>query len=259
MKRTHAVILAAGVGRRLGAVFDGEPKCLLHFDHVSLLARQLTHLAEAGVSRLTIVTGHKAARIEQALVHIAPSVAPDMAVAVLFNPDYRKGSALSCQTAAPALLSGDSVLLMDADVLCDARMLGRLLTSPHANCLLVDRALPPGDEPVKFAAREGIPVGFGKRLSAGVAHDTIAESVGFFRLTPEMAGELVHCCNGYQRAGDSEAPYEHPLRDLMLAQSQAFGYEDITGLPWIEIDFPEDVQRARSHVLPRLYDMPVAS
>jgi choline kinase len=51
---------------------------------------------------------------------------------------------------------------------------------------------------------------------------------------------------------------EDPLRDVILEAPDVFGFEDITGLPWIEIDFPEDVVRARTEVLPRLLDLPRA-
>ena len=37
-----------------------------------------------------------------------------------------------------------------------------------------------------------------------------------------------------------------------------FEVEDITGLPWVEIDFPEDLDKATSEVFPRLVDLPLA-
>jgi hypothetical protein len=49
--------------------------------------------------------------------------------------------------------------------------------------------------------------------------------------------------------------YEKPMRDVILATS-AFGFEDVTDLPWIEIEFPEDVRSARSEILPRLMELP---
>lgn len=54
------------------------------------------------------------------------------------------------------------------------------------------------------------------------------------------------------RDADANAPYEHALRDLLPGDPERFGYEDITGLPWIEIDYPEDVERAGNEIEPRL-------
>lgn len=248
----HAVILAAGVGRRLAPIIGGEPKCLLSFGGASLLERQLAMLAEAAVERLTLVTGSGAGQVERALRVLAPRVAPDLAVTTVFNPDFRLGSVLSCLAAAPALESGEEILLMDADVLCDARMVERLIASAHGNCFLLDRDFMPGDEPVKLCVRAGRLVEFAKRLPEDLVYDAIGESVGFFRLAPAMAASLARQCRQYKRRRDVEAPHEHALRDLLLAQPQAFGYEDVTGLAWIEIDFPEDVTRANSQVLSRL-------
>ena len=52
----------------------------------------------------------------------------------------------------------------------------------------------------------------------------------------------------------SERPMEDAIAAVLRAVSPPFGFEDVTGLPWIEIDFPEDVERAENEILPRLVD-----
>jgi choline kinase len=47
-------------------------------------------------------------------------------------------------------------------------------------------------------------------------------------------------------------PHEEALRDLFLERSHRFHVADVTGAPWIEIDFPIDVERAAREVLPQL-------
>ena len=47
---------------------------------------------------------------------------------------------------------------------------------------------------------------------------------------------------------------EEAIRDLLQATPHEFGFEDITDLPWLEIDFPEDIRRAEHEILPRLLD-----
>jgi len=248
----HAVLLAAGVGRRLIEVTGGGPKCLLPFDGVSLLERHLRQLAAAGVHRLTIVTGCEAMQIQQVLAAIVPDAAPEMTIDTIQNPDFRLGSALSVLAARAVLEAGDDVLLMDADVLYDRRMLARLINSPHDNVILMDRDVDASDaEPVKLAVAGAVPVGFDKQLPADLDYDTIGESVGFFRLTADMTAGLVAACEQVCRA-DADAPYEHALRDVLLASPGAFGIEDVTGLPWIEIDYPQDVDRAVDEILPQL-------
>ena len=146
--------------------------------------------------------------------------------------------------------AGRPVVLMDADVLYDGRLMARLIASRHSNCLLLDREIEPGDEPVKLCVADGRIVDFRKRPTA--AHDWHGESVGFFRFTPEAAAELAARCEDYVAAGRRAIEYEEPIRDMLQASPPGlFGFEDISGLPWTEIDFPEDVEKA-SGLLPRL-------
>ncbi len=245
----RAIILAAGIGARLAGRGGGLPKCLLRFAGKSLLQRQLEALQACGVDDVTIVTGYRAGALTGALEGLGGVVAPR----VVYNPDYRSGSMVSLWVARADLCRGDGVLLMDADVLFDRRVLQRLLRSPYGNCLLMDRHLEAGEEPVKLCLRDGLPVALGKRVPPGLDWDLRGESVGFFRLSGPIAQELADTVGRFIRAGRGHEPHEEALRELLLCQAPGgFGVEDISGLPWIEIDFPEDVCRAQTEVLPWL-------
>jgi choline kinase len=146
---------------------------------------------------------------------------------------------------------------MDADVIFHPAILDALIHSNHGNCFLLDRAYTSGDEPVKIAVAGGTIVEFRKSLASGLVYDTIGESVGFFRFEPACAAALMGRCQEYEAEGRDDAPHEEVLRDLLLAQPQSFGYEDITGLPWVELDFSEDILRAEQQVLPAIHrDLP---
>jgi choline kinase len=90
------------------------------------------------------------------------------------------------------------------------------------------------------------------RKQVQVDYDYCGESVGFFRFSPAMAQKLINTAERYISGGCLDEPHEEAIRDILLAEPQAFGFEEVTGLPWIEIDFPEDVIRARNEILPRL-------
>jgi len=247
-----AVILAAGVGKRLGAGPDHPPKALLRFSGKSLLARHLEILRHAGVDEAVVAVGYRADLFERELASIGAGGPVPFARCVL-NPDYREGSIVSLWTIREELAAGGDVLLMDADVLYDHRLMERLVESRHANCFLMDRDIEPGEEPVKLCVRAGEIVDFHKRVRN--AYDYCGESVGFFRLSPKIAGRLSETAAAYIAAGRREEWYEEAVRDVLLAAPRGtFGFEDITGLPWIEIDFPEDLRRAREDIVPRLRD-----
>jgi len=245
----HAIILAAGRGSRLAEHNpEGRPKCLMEFGGRSLLDRHLDILNQFGVRKLDLVVGYEA---DQIIDHVGTLFfRPD--VAFQYNPRYEQGSVLSLLAARDALESDEPVLVMDADVLYHPSILQALIASDCENCYLLDRDFTPGDEPVKIAVRDGVMVEFRKQLADGLAYDTIGESVGFFRFGPDCAAAIAAECARFEAEGQGDAPHEEALRNVLLRQPDDFGYEDVSGMPWIEIDFPEDVVRATDEVLPAI-------
>jgi len=240
-----AIILAAGVGRRLGEAQDG-PKILLRFGDETLLSRHLSALSQNGVQDVSITVGHCRELVEAEVARLGWTDR----VRFVPNPRYREGSLVSLSVQEMLLRAGRPVLLMDGDVLYDHRMLAALIEAPGENVLLLDREIEPGDEPVKICFRGGTIVDFRKRPEH--AHDSHGESVGFFRFSGPMAAALADRCASYVAAGRTEVEYEEAIRDLILAEPARFAAADVTALPWVEIDFPEDVRRARDEILPQL-------
>jgi choline kinase len=226
---------------------DAPPKILLRFGGNSLLARHLTILDACGVREIAIAVGYRASDLrEEVTRHERGS-----GVAFIENPSFRDGSLVSLWHAREVLRSGAPILLMDGDVLYDRRLMTRLLESPHENAFLLDRAIEPGEEPVKLCIDQGRIVDFHKRPQH--AHQWHGESVGFFRFSPTVAAELADRVEEYVMARQTGLEYEEAIRDMILAhRGGGFGFEDISGLPWIEIDFPEDARRAEATVLPNL-------
>jgi len=245
----HAIILAAGRGSRLAEHNpEGHPKCLMEFGGRSLLARHLDWLYRLGIRQADLVIGYEADRVIEHVGTLASR--PD--IAFHFNPRYEQGSVLSLWAAGDTLTAGAPVLVMDADVLYDPAILQRLVDTDIENCYLLDRDFDHGDEPVKIAIRDGVMVDFRKQLADGLTYDTIGESVGFFRFGPDCAAAIAAECARFDEEGLADAPHEEALRNVLLAAPQDFGFEDVSGLPWIEIDFPEDVVRASEEILPAI-------
>jgi choline kinase len=242
-------MLAAGVGHPLGMGDDAPPKALLRFGGQTLLGRHLEILAHFGLFDLTLVVGHQAHAIEQELRAIG---AQDR-VRTCFNPDYRGSSLLSLWMLRDVLRAGEPVLYMDADVLYDRRLLDRLLGSAQADCVLIARG-DPDPEWLEVRIRDDRIVAFDKGVMLPEC-DIRAEWVGFARFSAANAARLAGAIGRYVAGGEVDVIYEKPMRDVILATG-AFGFEDVTDLPWIEIDFPADVRRARAEILPRLMGLP---
>jgi choline kinase len=174
-------------------------------------------------------------------------------VETVFNADYEEGSIVTLWTVREQLSRGGDVILMDGDVLYDHRMMEVLLESRHANCFLLDRNFETGDEPTKLCVRDGNLVEFHKQVN--VPFDFWGESVGFFRLGEDVARRLVPTTRRYLDEGRRRELYDEALRDILLADPPgSFAFEDVTGVPWTEIDFLEDVEWAAAQILPRLIE-----
>ena len=246
----RAIILAAGRGSRLQLLEDRQlPKCLLKFAGVSLLERHLRLLRKAGVDEVVLALGFRHEQVEGELDRLGWQPRPE----IVLNPRFELGSVLTVHTVAEPLTRGSDVLLMDADVLYHERIMSALVAGRGpVNRVLLDRDFEAGDEPVKLCVRDGVPVELRKQLPADLQYDTIGESVGFFRFDAAAARRFAAIVADYVGSGRAKLPHEEAIRDLLRESSQRFEVADVTGAPWIEIDFPADVARAEQEVLPLL-------
>lgn len=239
------VLLAAGVGKRLQGMAGG-PKVLLKFGGQTLLERHLAALRANGITDISLTVGFEAGKIRAEIDRLGLTGE----VRLVENPDYRLGSLVSLHVQDKVMRGGRPVILMDGDVLYPPEMIARLIAAPQENVLLLDRNLEPGDEPVKICLKDGRIVDFRKKPVH--QHEWHGESVGFFRFSPDMAAILADVCADYVAAGRTGEEYEEAIRDRILLEPDRFDFTDISDIPWTEIDFSEDVARARNIILPKL-------
>lgn len=239
----NAVVLVAGVARRLAPLTDTTHKALLAVGGRPILARMLESLAAAGVGKAVLVVGHCADELRR----VAGDRVGRMAVAYVDNPEYTRGSCLSLYAARPYL--GEPVLVMDADVLFPRVFLRRLLDAPAPSALLLDRGFADTGEEVKVYTRGDRVIALGKKVVPD-AYDSVGEGVGFFKCGAEAGPELVRCLRKVIDESRGANEYEDAIQ--MLLGTRHVGWVDVTGLPWTEIDFVEDLRRAEADVLPHV-------
>ncbi|MBI3568146.1 MAG: NTP transferase domain-containing protein [Gemmatimonadetes bacterium] len=233
----RAVILAAGRGTRLRAVHE-PPKCLLPIGGVTLLERYLTTFDALGVAT-TVVAGYRADAV-RACVRAAAPRAPRAPCDVLVNDEYELGSIVSLAVGLRAV--DDALLLLDGDVFFHPALLQRLVRSPHPNVLLVDIGS-------SFTGEEymaGLDAGRVRTLRRALVsgHEETGEWVGFARLAADATARLRAAVDRQVAAGATSGGYEDALASLLPDVHVRAVPTD--GLPWVEIDFPEDVARAEA-------------
>lgn len=243
-----AVMLAAGMGTRLyGTGEDQPPKALLRFEGKTLLQRHVEILKACGVEELVLVLGYRRDEIEAEL----QAIGAEGFVRTYFNPDFHDGPVVSLWTARDVLRSGSEILFMDADVLYPPLLIERLIDSPHATCFLFDGHVDTGEDPVRICIRGGQIADFGKMIEG--EFDAVGEWPGFMKIAPAVARRIADATERYVEGGQVKLAYEPAMRDVLLASEPGtFGFEDITGVPWIEIDFPSDLVRAQHIIYPQV-------
>jgi choline kinase len=242
----NAIILAAGVARRLAPLTDKTQKCLLRVGGQPVLARMLAALAAMRIRETVLVVGHCADQIRV----LAGRRVGDMAIRYIENPDYARGSVLSLYAARAHL--AEPALVMDADVLFPRVFLRRLLDAPAPSALLIDRDFQDTGEEVKLYTRGERVIALGKKV-VPEAWESVGEGVGFFKCGAEAGPELVRMLAKVIEEGSGLEEYEDALHRLVARCHVAA--VDVTGLPWTEIDFADDLRRAELDVLPRVIEL----
>jgi 1L-myo-inositol 1-phosphate cytidylyltransferase len=228
----EAVILAAGSGSRLRAVAPVKP--LVPVGGRPLLLRVLDSLAAAGVGRATIVTGHGAAEVEEAVAGRAP-----LPLAFRHNPDWAVAPQGRSLLAARDCVRPGTLLLM-GDHLVAPRLVALLLAEPAAPLLLaVDRRLghPFVDEADVTRVRT---MGRGSRRPIAAIGKWLlvydALDTGAFRIGPELVALL----GQEPDLTLSEAVGRLAARGMAEAL-------DIGDAPWLDIDDARALALASAH------------
>jgi choline kinase len=244
----ESIMLAAGIGSRLSESNENyPPKCLLSFNGKSLLARHIEILKSYKIQKLTLIVGYRAEEIEAEISKINGS----SFVETIVNRDYREGSIVSLSHAKKAMESGMDILFMDADVLYHSNLIERLVSSKQDCHILYDRDYEPGDDPVLLCLNDDKIVEFKKNPI--LRFDDVGEWPGFVKWSSKAAIELINIIDRKINSGQTKLPCENAFREYMLkTETQNIYCDDITGIPWIEIDFPDDIDRARNVILPAI-------
>lgn len=234
-----AIILSAGQGSRLGHLTADSPKCLIDFGGRSLLDRQLDTLAASGVEEAVVVTGFRDDRIEAALAR--RSGGPR--VRTVFNPFYKVADNTGSLYIAREELAGD-VLIWNGDTMVSPELMARVVGNDRAGiCVTIDRKDAYDADDMKVVEEDGRLRAIGKRLETGVN----AESIGLLAFRDGGAERFREAIEQAMRSPEGTTIWY--LRVIHhLAQVSDIWTLDIAGDEWGEVDFPEDVERARQLV-----------
>lgn len=232
-----AIILAAGKGTRLdGAAV--KPKCLVEVGGETLLQRQIETLKSLDVREIVIVVGFGADSIREACGE---------EITFVENERFAETSSLYSLWLAREHVR-DGFVVLNSDVLFHPQMLADLLGSSRENALLLaesDPETPFGDEEMKVKVKEELVVDISKDMDPTEAD---GENVGIVKFSAHGAQRLVEYMNKLIASGSLKD--WAPRAFLEFARQNPLYALSTRGLPWIEIDFPEDYRRAVEEIYP---------
>lgn len=240
----HAVILAAGYGRRMRPLSDETHKALLPVGGTTILGRIVDGLAAVGVDDVTVVTGYRADDVRAFL----EAHAPGLAVRYVHNARYEAtNNIVSLNLALAALPLDRDVLVIECDLLFDPEVLARLMAAPGGNVALVDRYRAGMDGTV-VAVEDGVitqvypPHLQGPRFDY---HGTF-KTLNVYRFDRAFCRDvfrpLLDC---YATLIDGNCYYELVLGMLVNMQRHRIHALQVDGLRWVEVDDPNDLAVAR--------------
>lgn len=232
----QAVILAAGRGRRLGSILNGKPKCLLEVGGKTLIAHQVETLRALGVEQICVVVGYGAAYVYEAL---------DADISFVVNPRFADTNSLFSLWLAAAWIQGP-FMLMNSDVLAHPDIYRRILESKKTS-LAYDSTSGNDEEEMKIQLRNGRLRAISKTMAADQAD---GENVGIIQLQAQEAEGVLREADRLIRNGKTD--HWSPAAIDGIVNQFDFRAVDISDLPWTEIDFPADLERARTEIWPKV-------
>jgi choline kinase len=242
-----AVILAAGVGSRMGTLTVNRPKCLLEVaPGKTVLGLMLDRLFETGrVGRVVVVTGHRADGVE-AFVDGHPRRSW---TEVLFNPFFEVSNNLHSLWLARAALARGGLIVNGDDIFHPA-LIGRALAAAGDVAVTINRKRRYDADDMKVKLEGQRLTRIGKDIALDEAE---GEAIGLIRVSPTGASWIAEALERIVRAGERNVFYLRAVQRL-IDDGRPVRAADITPIPWAEIDEPKDLESARARAfewLPR--------
>ncbi len=238
----QAVILAAGMGRRLGELTGDNTKCMLEVNGVKLIDRALASLAELNLSRVVLVVGYKSENVKR---YVGNSY-NGMEVVYVDNPIYDKTNNIYSLYLAKEYLVEEDTLLLESDLIYEPAVLHRIVDNDYPNLALVDKYESWMDGTVVLLNDECKIKNFiSKRDFKYSDIDHYYKTVNIYKFSKEFsATHYVPFLEAYCQALGRNEYYEQVLKVITLLDDSPLKALPLQGEQWYEIDDIQDLDIA---------------
>ena len=240
----QAIILAAGMGKRLGEYTKNNTKCMVPVNGVPLIDRVLQQLSGLNLSRVVIVVGYEG----QKLIDYIGNEYNGLKIEYIFNKIYDKTNNIYSLALAKDKMQEDDTLLLESDLIFDDRLFSLVVDNPYPNLALVAKYEAWMDGTMVQIDDESNIVNFvPKEAFRHEQADSYYKTVNIYKLSKEFsANRYVPFLEAYMKAIGNNEYYENVLRILSFLDCKDLKALPITDEKWYEIDDKQDLDIAEA-------------
>ena len=244
----QAIILAAGMGRRLKELTQNNTKCMVKVNGVTLIERLLSQLEKYELSRIVIVVGYEG----QKLIDYIATLGVKTPIQYVENPIYNKTNNIYSLALAKDYLCEQDTLLFESDLIFEDAVIDAIVGDPRPSLALVDKyeswmdgtcvTLNDQDEITSFVPGKHFDF---KRI------DEYYKTVNIYKFDKEFSRtHYVPFLDAYSKAMGNNEYYEQVLRIITMLDDPEIKAKRLSGEKWYEIDDIQDLDIATSMFSP---------
>lgn len=240
----QAIILAAGMGKRLGELTKNNTKCMVEVNGQKLIDRVLTFLSHLNLNRIVIVVGYQA----QNLVQYIENQYSNLNIEFVENPIYDKTNNIYSLALAKEKFKEDDTLLLESDLIFEESMLRKLVDNQQPDLALVAKYEKWMDGTMVTIDNDCNILNFiGKKAFKQEDADTYYKTVNIYKFSKSyINNQYLPLLEAYCQMKGNNEYYEEVLRVLTMIDKSSLKALPIGDEKWYEIDDIQDLDIAET-------------
>lgn len=249
----QAIILAAGMGKRLGDLTKGNTKCMVEVGHETLIFRLLRQLQKQNLSRIVLVVGYKSKELRDYLKNVQVTTP----IEYVENTIYDKTNNIYSLYMTKDYLQADDTLLFESDIIMEDSVIDKLVKNPYPDLAIVDKFESWMDGTVVTLDSDNRILRF--IPNSQFKYEEIPsyyKTVNVYKFSKQFSSNMyVPFLEAYCTAMGRNEYYEQVLRVINMVDNSTMRALPLNGEQWYEIDDVQDLDIAESIFTDHQYDL----
>ncbi len=240
----QAIILAAGMGRRLGELTSHNTKCMVSVNGQTLIDRMLKQLSTLNLKRIIVVIGYEGEKLKKFIGNRYDN----LNIKYVENPIYDKTNNIYSLALASDLLQEDDTLLVESDLIFDDNLFRLVTDDPNPNVALVAKYQSWMDGTMVKIDEDRNIVNFVPKKAFNYAEaDQYYKTVNIYKFSKDFSrNKYIPFINAYCKALGPNEYYEQVLQVIVSLDKSNIKALPINDEKWYEIDDVQDLDIAEA-------------